>query len=347
MASTAAGTQPSGTPVESRFGTLIVPSTRATGLRRLLGRSGVRKDRAPIPLAIFAWIVALIVFFPIFQFVITGFKTEQEAVAIPPRLLPWPGYEETQVLPETINIEGSDAAAVAEDVDAGLDFRFAPTLEQYRTVFSLNFGSFFLNSLMTTLISTAVVLILGIPAAYALSILAGKRSSNTLFFLISTRFLPTAGVLVPLLLIYRQLELLNTIPGLIILYIAMNLPIAIWVMRSFFEEIPRDIIDAARLDGASLLREIFQIALPVVRPGIVATAFICMIFAWNEFFLAAFLAAVGSSTVPIFMLQYVTGEGLFWAKLSAAVTIGVLPIVLLGWIAQGQLVRGLSLGAVK
>ena len=343
----AANATTGGTTVDSRFGTLVVPENRRSPLQRLFRRSGVRKDSAPLPLAITAWIVGLIVFFPIFQFVITGFKSEAEAVAIPPRLLPWPGYEDTSVVPETIDIESSAAAEAAAATDDGLDLRFAPTLDQYRTIFDLEFGSFFFNSLTATLVSTAVVLLLGIPAAYALSILAGARAPNALFFLISTKFLPIAGVLVPLLVIYRQLDLLNTLQGLIILYIAMNLPIAIWILRSFFQDVPRDVIDAARLDGATPLQEIFQVIVPMVRPGIVATGFICMIFAWNEFFLAAFLAAVGNSTVPIFMLQYVTGEGLFWAKLSAAVTLGVLPIVLLGWAAQGQLVRGLSLGAVK
>ena len=343
----AANAPASGSTVDSRYGTLTVPNDQRTALQKFFRRTGVRKDSAPLPLAIAAWIVAIIVFFPIFQFVVTGFKSEQEAVAIPPRLLPWPGYEETTVVPETVNVDSTQASQAADAVDEGLDFRFAPTLDQYRTIFQLDFGSFFLNSLTATLVSTAVVLLLGIPAAYALSILAGARAPNALFFLISTKFLPIAGVLVPLLVIYRRLDLLNTLQGLIILYIAMNLPIAIWILRSFFQDVPRDVIDAARLDGATPLQEIFQVIVPMVRPGIVATGFICMIFAWNEFFLAAFLAAVGNSTVPIFMLQYVTGEGLFWAKLSAAVTIGVLPIVLLGWAAQGQLVRGLSLGAVK
>ncbi len=343
----AANASAAGSTVDSRYGPLQVPNDQRTALQRFLHRTGVRKDSAPLPLAIAAWIVAIIVFFPIFQFVVTGFKSEQEAVAIPPRLLPWPGYEETTLVPETINVDSTQASEAAAAVDDSLDFRFSPTLDQYRTIFELDFGSFFFNSLAATLVSTAVVLLLGIPAAYSLSILAGKRAPNALFFLISTKFLPIAGVLVPLLVIYRRLDLLNTLQGLIILYIAMNLPIAIWILRSFFQDVPRDVIDAARLDGATPLQEIFQVIVPMVRPGIVATGFICMIFAWNEFFLAAFLAAVGNSTVPIFMLQYVTGEGLFWAKLSAAVTIGVLPIVLLGWAAQGQLVRGLSLGAVK
>ena len=343
----AVSTPTAGTAVDSPYGQLIVPEQNRTPIQRLLRRSGVRKDSAPLPWAIAAWVVAIIVFFPIFLFVITGFKSESEAVALPPRLLPWPGYEETVVIPETTNVEGAQAEQAAEVVDENNDIRFAPTLDQYRTVFEIDFGQFFVNSVIASVGSTLLVLLLGIPAAYALSILAGNRAENALFFLISTKFLPIAGVLVPLLVIYRQLSLLNTLQGLVLLYIAMNLPIAIWVMRSFFQEVPMDVIQAARLDGANPLQEIFQVIVPMVRPGIVATGFICMIFAWNEFFLAAFLAAVGNSTVPIFMLQYVTGEGLFWAKLSAAVTMGVLPIVLLGWLAQGQLVRGLSLGAVK
>lgn len=344
MAASAPGLE---TAVDSRYGRLIVPEQKRTGLGRVFNRSGVRKDSAPLPLAIVAWVVAIIVFFPIFQFVITGFKTEGEAVTLPPGLIPWPGYEESAVIDESVDVDSAQAAAVADANDNGLDFRFAPTLDQYRTVLDQGFGTYLWKSSVASLVSTAFVLLLGIPAAYALSIMAGKRAPDALFFLISTKFLPIAGVLVPLLVIFRRLDLVNTLQGLILLYIAMNLPIAIWVMRSFFQEVPRDVIDAARLDGANPLQEIFQVIVPMVRPGIVATGFICVIFAWNEFFLAAFLAAVGSSTVPIFMLQNVTGEGLFWAKLSAAVTLGVTPIVLLGWLAQGQLVRGLSLGAVK
>lgn len=327
-------------------GAVTVPASVATRRRRF--RGGVRKDQAPWPMAVLAWIVAIVMFFPIYQFVITGFKTEQEAVILPPRLVPWPGYQEPTTATESLtNVDSTQASQAAQQTDRGWDFRFRATLNRYHEIFRVSFGSFLLNSILASVISTFFVLLLGIPAAYSLSIRAGARAPNALFFLISTKFLPAAGVLVPLLVIYRRVHLLNTLQGLIILYIAMNLPIAIWVLRSFFQEVPKDVIDAARLDGATPLQEIFQVIAPMIRPGIVATAFICMIFAWNEFFLAAFLAAVGKSTVPIFMLQNVTGEGLFWAKLSAAVTIGVLPIVLLGWSAQRQLVRGLSLGAVK
>jgi sorbitol/mannitol transport system permease protein len=134
---------------------------------------------------------------------------------------------------------------------------------------------------------------------------------------------------------------------LIILYTGINLPLAVWMLRSFFQEIPKDILDAARIDGAGIWREMVQIVLPMVTPGLVATVFLSIIFAWNEFFFAFNLASVGTSTVPMFMLRFVTSEGLFWAKLAASSTMAVLPIVLVGWVAQKQLVRGLSLGAVK
>ena len=269
-----------------------------------------REDASPV-LAVIAWIVALVAFFPVLYMVLTGFKTETAAVDLPPKLI------------------------------------FAPTLENYRSIFRIDFLPFFRNSLVASLASTALVMLLGIPASYALALHPPKKAKDVLFFFISTKFLPPAGVIVPLYIIFRDANLLGTVQGLIILYTAMNLPIAIWMMRSFFEEIPRDVLDAARVDGAGLFREMTQIVLPMVIPGLVATTFLAIIFAWNEFFFAVSLAAVGSATVPIFMVKFVTSEGLFWAKLSASCTMAVMPIVLLGWVAQRQLVRGLSMGAVK
>jgi sorbitol/mannitol transport system permease protein len=266
-------------------------------------------------------VVGLLVFFPVLYMFLTGFKTETAAVDLPPKLI------------------------------------FMPTLENYRAVFGINFLPFFRNSMITSLVSTLFVMILAIPCAYALALRRPKKWKDVLFFFISTRFLPPAGVVVPLYVIYsengdpnlgaRGLGLLGTMQGLIILYIAMNLSIAVWMLRSFFEEVPRDVLDAARVDGAGVIREMTQIVLPMVTPGIAATVFISIIFAWNEFFFAFNLAATGTSTVPMFMVRFVTAEGLFWAKLAASSTMAVLPIVLLGWVAQRQLVRGLSMGAVK
>ena len=289
---------------------------------RVRGSSGLSKEHAPWWWAVVAWAVGLIFFFPVLYMVLTGFKTEALAVELPPRLI------------------------------------FQPTLENYQAVFGINFQPFFVNSALVALGSTLFVMILAVPCAYGLAIDPPPGWKNVLFFFISTRFFPPAGIIVPLYILYSQngdpdllggfgLNLLGTMQGLIILYIAMNLPIAIWMLRSFFEEVPKDVLDAARVDGANLWREITQIVLPMVLPGLAATVFLSIIFAWNEFFFAFNLAAAGTSTVPIFMLRFVTSEGLFWAKLAASSTMAVLPIVLLGWVAQKQLVRGLSMGAVK
>jgi ABC-type glycerol-3-phosphate transport system permease component len=349
--------------------------------RRPARRGGFSKEGASLGWAITAWIVGLIAFFPVLYMFLTGFKSESAAVDLPPKLV------------------------------------FVPTFENYEAVFDINFLPFFRNSILTSLVSTFFVMLLGIPCAYALALRRPDKWKDVLFFFISTRFLPPAGVIVPLYILFSDqgdprgrelipsfsemsvgwwialaailglilfalfrllrtvqrvavavavlavlavlyratgqtfpfgsgLGLLGTRTGLIVLYTAMNLPIAVWMLRSFFEEVPRDVLDAARVDGAGLFREMTQIVLPMVTPGLVATVFISIIFAWNEFFFA-FNLAPKESTVPMFMVRFVTSEGLFWAKLAASSTMAVLPIVLLGWIAQRQLVRGLSLGAVK
>jgi sorbitol/mannitol transport system permease protein len=275
-------------------------------------RRGFSKEQAPIAWTIIAWAVGLIVFFPVLYIVLTGFKSEATAISLPPKLI------------------------------------FKPTFEQYHEIRSRGFYPFFRNSIVASLLSTAIVMLLAIPAAYALALRPMKKWKDLLFFFISTKFMPPAGIIVPLYIIYKNINLLNTIQGLIIIYVAMNLPIAIWMLRSFFEEVPQAILDAARVDGAGVIREMTQILLPMVGPGLVATAFLSIIFAWNEFFFAVNLAATEkASTVPLFMQKFITSEGLFWAKLSAASTMAIAPVVILGWVSQRQLVRGLSMGAVK
>jgi sorbitol/mannitol transport system permease protein len=273
---------------------------------------GFKHEEAPILWTLVAWIVGLLVFFPVLYVVLTGFKSEANAISLPPKLI------------------------------------FKPTFEQYREISSRGFFPFFRNSMVASLVSTAIVLVLAVPAAYALALRPMKKWRDILFFFISTKFMPPAGIVVPLYIIFRDAHLLNTIRGLVIMYVAMNLPIAIWMLRSFFEEVPQAILDAARVDGAGLLREMTQILLPMVGPGLVATAFLSIIFSWNEFFFAVNLAATEqASTVPLFMQKFITSEGLFWAKLSAASTMAIAPVVILGWVSQRQLVRGLSMGAVK
>jgi sorbitol/mannitol transport system permease protein len=258
-----------------------------------------------------AWIAAIGFFFPVFWMFITGFKHEADAFTRPPKLF------------------------------------FAPTLEQYREIFARNFAPFLINSATATILSTLLVLALAIPCAYGLAIKPVEKWRDVLFFFISTRFLPVVGAIVPIYVIARDAQLLDTVTALIILYTAMNMPIAVWMLRSFFLEVPRAIMEAARIDGASLRQELVRVVLPLVAPGIAATALICVIFAWNEFFFAVNLTSSRAATVPVFLVGFITSEGLFWARLSAAATMACLPVLLAGWIAQKQLVRGLTMGAVK
>jgi sorbitol/mannitol transport system permease protein len=215
---------------------------------------------------------------------------------------------------------------------------FTPTLDQYRAIFARDFTPFLINSATATILSTLLVLALAIPCAYGLAIKPVEKWRDVLFFFISTRFLPIVGAIVPIYVLARDAHLLDT---------AMNMPIAVWMLRSFFLEVPKAIMEAARIDGATLRQELVRIVLPLIAPGIAATALICVIFAWNEFFFAVNLTSSRAATVPVFLVGFITSEGLFWARLSAAATMACLPVLLAGWIAQKQLVRGLTMGAVK
>jgi len=273
--------------------------------------------------AILAWVVGVLVFFPVLYLVVTGFKSEVDALKLPPSILP---------LPPGVS---------------GIPASFTVSLDNYAAVLDRNFAPFFQNSLIVVSVSVLLVLIFALPAAYALSWRRATHKKDVLFFFISTKFLPAVGVIVPIFVIARDLKMIDNLATLVVMYTALNLPIAIWMLRSFFDEVPRDVLDASRVDGANIPQELFQVALPMITPGVVATAFICIIFGWNEFFIAVNLSATKAATVPMFMISFVTSEGLFWAKLAAAGTMAMLPVVLIGWGAQRQLVRGMSMGAVK
>ncbi|MDS2173363.1 MULTISPECIES: carbohydrate ABC transporter permease [unclassified Nesterenkonia] len=258
-----------------------------------------------------AWFAAFIFFAPVLWMLLTSIKQESDAASSPP------------------------------------SFLFSPTLDQYRAVFTSEAGAYFLNSVIATAVSTLLVLALAVPAAYALSIRPVKRTQDVLFFFISTKMLPVVAVIMPIYVIAGQIRMLDNIVTLIILYTAMNLPIAVWMMRSFFLEVPGEVLEAASMDGASLMLTMRRVLIPMVSPGIAATALICVIFAWNEFFFALNLTAANAATVPIYLMSTMTSEGQFLAQLSAASVLASLPVVLAGWFAQKQLVRGLSMGAVK
>ena len=270
-----------------------------------------RKHRKFSPWSVVAWIVALGFFFPVAWMVLTAFKQEGDAYTTPPKLF------------------------------------FTPTLDQFKAVLDSGIGTALLNSAFATAMSTIVVLVLGVPAAFALSLRPVRKTKDALFFFISTKMLPIVAAIIPLYVIVNDIGLLDNIWALIILYTAMNLPIAVWMMRSFFLEVPGELLEAAEMDGAPLRRTMREVILPVVAPGIAATALICCIFAWNEFFFAVNLTATQAATVPVFLVGFISSEGLYFAQLCAAATVATLPVILAGWIAQRQLVRGLSFGAIK
>lgn len=259
----------------------------------------------------FTWIWVLIGFFPIAWMVFTALKTERDAATIPP----------TFIVPLS--------------------------LDQFQAVFDRGFTSYLVNSTISSVISTVVVLALTIPAAYALSLRPIRNVKDVLFIVISTRFLPIAAAILPIFFILKTLGLLDNVSALALLYGAMNLPIALWMMRSFLKDVPYEIVEAAQMDGAKLRTEITRIVLPMVAPGVAAVALICFIFAWNEYFLALILTSDTARTLPPYLASFVDGRGQFLAVLSAASTLAVLPVVAAGWIAQKQLVRGLAMGAVK
>ncbi len=209
------------------------------------------------------------------------------------------------------------------------------------------YGAFLVNSATAAVISTTLVLLLAVPAAYALSVKPVEKWTDMMFFFLSTRFLPGIAALLPIYLIVKRLGMLDNVWSLIVLYTSLNLPIAIWMMRSFLAEVPREILEAAEMDGAGLLRVLWNVVAPVAMPGLAATSLICFIFSWNEFMFAVNLTAVRASTAPVFLVGFITNEGLFLARLCAAATLVSLPVLIAGFAAQDKLVRGLSLGAVK
>ncbi|QGH69989.1 carbohydrate ABC transporter permease [Pseudactinotalea sp. HY158] len=262
-------------------------------------------------LSLLTWALTAGFFFPIAWMVFTAFKTERDAATMPPTFL--------------------------------ADF----TLENFSKVFDRGFAIYLTNSVSASVVSTIIVMVLAVPAAYGLSVRPIKRSTDVLFFFISTKFLPIAAAVIPIYMLLQAAGALDNITALSILYVGMNLPLAVWMMRSFLIEVPTEIIEAAQVDGARFRTELLRIVVPIVAPGIAAAALICFIFAWNEYFLANLLTSTIARTTPPFLGSFVSGRGQFLAALSAAATLAVLPVIIAGWVAQKRLVRGLAMGAIK
>jgi len=285
--------------------------TRAPKAEPILGQNRVVANL----LALLTWIIGLLFFFPLFWLVLNGFKDEADANASPKLFF-----------------------------DPTLD-RFSEVTES--TTGLLSFTEAFGNSFWIVLTSTILVMALAVPAAYALAIRPMRKWRDVLFFFISTKFLPIVGAIMPLWIIARDLDLLGTRTVLVILYTAMNLPLAVWMLRSFFAEVPKELIEAAQIDGCSLPGQLRQVIMPIVAPGVAATALLCVIFAWNEFFLAVQLNPVGASTIPVWVNSQQKFQGQFLAGLSAASVLATLPVVVAGWAAQKRMIRGLAMGAIK
>jgi sorbitol/mannitol transport system permease protein len=288
-----------------------IPATRTTTgqPKRKTARRG------NLLLGLLAWLTGIVFIIPIFWMVLTSFHSEADAATNPPSVL-------------------------------------APlSLEGYRNFFGGTSGATpwpsLANSLTASIVSTAVVLVLAIPAAYALSIRPVRKWTDVLFFFLSTKMLPVVAALLPIYLILQRVGGLDNILLLGLLYTSMNLPIAVWMMRSFLAEVPVEMLEAAAMDGASLSLTLRRVVVPVVMPGIAATSLICFIFSWNELLFARVLTATVAQTSPVYLTGFVTSQGLFLAKVCAASVVVSLPVLIAGFSAQDKLVQGLSLGAVK
>jgi sorbitol/mannitol transport system permease protein len=271
-------------------------------------RTGTRRLGGP-SLSAVTWLIALVFFFPIIWMGLLSFRSESDAAT--PRL-------------------------------------FASfTGINYHGLFSGDVRIALLNSMMASIVSTLFVVALAVPAAYALSIRPVAKWSDVLFFFLSTKMMPVVAALLPVYLITNKLGMNDNIWALIVMYMAANLPIAIWMLRSFLLEVPPAIIEAAQVDGANLPTILRRVIMPIIAPGLAATALICFIFSWNEFLFALRLTGQNAKTAPVFLAGSIAPEGLFLAHLCAVATVVCLPVLIAGWAAQDKLVRGLSLGAVK
>ena len=269
--------------------------------------------RRKLIVTLLAWGIGFLIFFPILWTILTSFKTEAEAIASPPSFV-----------------------------------NFAWTLENYVEVQARSdYFRHFMNSVIISLGSTLLGLAIAIPAAWSMAFVPSSATRHILMWMLSTKMLPAVGVLIPIYLIFRDTGLLDTQIGLVIVLTLINLPIIVWMLFTYFREIPGEILEASRMDGAELRSEIIYVLVPMAVPGIASTLLLNIILAWNEAFWTLNLTAAKAAPLTAFIASYSSPEGLFYAKLSAASTMAIAPILILGWFSQKQLVRGLTFGAVK
>jgi sorbitol/mannitol transport system permease protein len=259
-----------------------------------------------------AWGVALLLFFPLAWLALTAFKTELQAISVPPL------------------------------------FVFPPTLENFTEVQErsdvLQFAK---NSIITSVVSTILGLMIAAPAAYSMAFFRSPRTRDILMWMLSTKMMPAVGALVPIYVLAQTAGLLDSLTALIIVFTLSNLPIMVWMLYTSFKDIPGEILEAARMDGASVWSEFRFVVMPLALGGLASTGLLCLVLSWNEAFWSLNLSSAKAGTLATMIASYSSPEGLFWAKLSAASLVAIAPIVAFGWFSQKQLVQGLTFGAVK
>ena len=258
--------------------------------------------------------IGFLLFFPILWIALLAFKTEEDAIRAPLEVIFSSGWT-------------LDSFAIVQERP--------------------DYLKHFLNSVIISFGSTFLGLCLAIPAAWSMAFVPSKNTKNILMWMLSTKMLPPVGVLVPIYLLFRDFNLLDTRTGLVMVLTLINLPIIVWMLFTYFKEIPTEILEASRMDGATLKEEIFFVLTPMAIPGIASTVLLNIILAWNEAFWTINLTAANAAPLTAFITSYSSPEGLFYAKLSAASVMAIAPILTMGWFSQKQLVRGLTFGAVK
>ena len=259
-----------------------------------------------------AWAVALLLFFPLGWLFLTAFKTELQAIHVPPL------------------------------------FIFEPTLDNFGEVQRRSdYLLYARNSLITSLGSTILGLLIAAPAAYSMAFFRTKKTRDILMWMLSTKMMPAVGALVPIYVIAQTAGMLDSLTALTIVFTLSNLPIMVWMLYSAYKDIPNEILEAARMDGASLWTEFRHVVMPLSVGGLASTGLLCLVLSWNEAFWALNLTSAKAGTLATLIASYSSPEGLFWAKLSAASLMAIAPIVVFGWFSQKQLVQGLTFGAVK
>ena len=259
-----------------------------------------------------AWLVALVIFFPLLFLLVTSFKTELQAIAVPSMWM------------------------------------FEPTLENFTEVQERSdYLHYAWNSVVTSVLSTLLGLAVATPAAYAMAFNPTKHTKDILMWMLSTKMMPAVGALVPIYILCQNTGLLDTKFSLIIIFTLSNLPIMVWMLYSYFKDIPHEILEAARMDGATVAQEFRHVLLPLSMGGLASTGLLCLVLSWNEAFWSLNLTSANAGTLATLVASYSSPEGLFWAKLSAVSVLAIAPIVVFGWFSQKQLVQGLTFGAVK